>query len=39
MVLLWLSLRWGLRQSLRVRLLAVLHIGPRQLKSVNDGWR
>lgn len=26
-LLLWLSLRWGLRQSLRVRLLAVLHIG------------
>lgn len=26
-VLLWLSVRWGLRQSLRVRLLAMLHVG------------
>jgi uncharacterized protein involved in response to NO len=26
-LLLWLSLRWGLRQSARVRLLAMLHIG------------
>jgi uncharacterized protein involved in response to NO len=26
-LLLWLSLRWGLRESLRVRLLAMLHLG------------